>query len=130
LPAEPKIFHGRDAELKYIIEAIQRAPARIAILGAGGMGKTTLAKAALHHPSMIMKHEARYFVASDSATTSMELAAIIASHLELKPGKDLTQAVIHYLSSGGPSLLILDNLETVWDATESRGKLEKFLALL
>ncbi|KAJ7133314.1 hypothetical protein C8R44DRAFT_585215, partial [Mycena epipterygia] len=103
---------------------------RIAILGAGGMGKTSLAKAALHHPDLVSKYQNRFFVASDSATTSIELAALIGLHLGLNPGKDLTRPVVNYFSNKGPSLLVLDNLETLWEPMESRGGVEEFLSSL
>ncbi|KAJ7094852.1 hypothetical protein C8R44DRAFT_951508 [Mycena epipterygia] len=130
LPAQPKIFHGRETELKHIVEILHEEPARIAILGAGGMGKTSLAKAALHHPDMISKYQNLFFIASDSATTSIELAALIGLHVGLKPGKDLTKTVVHYFSNKGPSLLVLDNLETLWEPMESRGGVEEFLSSL
>ncbi|KAJ7133150.1 hypothetical protein C8R44DRAFT_543709, partial [Mycena epipterygia] len=103
---------------------------RIAILGAGGMGKTSLAKAALHHADIVSKYQNRFFVASDSATTSIELAALIGLHIGLNPGKDLTKPVVHYFSNKGPSLLVLDNLETPWEPMESRGGVEEFLSSL
>jgi Cdc6-like AAA superfamily ATPase len=49
LPSEPQIFHGRDSELSDILKAFSSETPRIAILGAGGMGKTSLARAVLHH---------------------------------------------------------------------------------
>ncbi|KAJ7146642.1 hypothetical protein C8R44DRAFT_845702 [Mycena epipterygia] len=130
LPATPKIFHGRESELKDIVETLHQEPARIAILGAGGMGKTSLAKAVLHHPDIVSKYQHQFFVAADSATTSIELAALIGLHLGLKPGKDLTKPVVHYFSNKGPSLLVLDNLETLWEPMESRGGVEEFLSSL
>jgi hypothetical protein len=60
----------------------------------------------------------------------VELAALIGAHLGLKPGKDLTQVVVKFLVATSPSLLILDNLETVWEPTELRGDIEEFLSLL
>ncbi|KAI0295180.1 hypothetical protein B0F90DRAFT_1820668 [Multifurca ochricompacta] len=52
-PRSPQIFFGRDTELAIILhmvfDGIQSRPARIAILGPGGYGKTTLANAALTH---------------------------------------------------------------------------------
>jgi hypothetical protein len=76
------------------------------------MGKTSLATAALHNPDIGAKYEQRVFVACDSATSPLELAALIGSHVGLKPGKDLTKPVLQYFSRGPPCLLILDNLET------------------
>ncbi|KAJ7084127.1 hypothetical protein C8R44DRAFT_991902, partial [Mycena epipterygia] len=91
LPSQPKIFHGRESELKDVVEILHQDSARVAILGAGGMGKTSLARAALHNPDVAGKYELRVFVSCDSTTTSVELAALIGSHLGLKPGKDLTK---------------------------------------
>ncbi|KAJ7146687.1 P-loop containing nucleoside triphosphate hydrolase protein [Mycena epipterygia] len=130
LPAKPKIFHGRDSELKDVVTTLKQEPARIAILGAGGMGKTSLAKAALHHSDIVSKYQQHFFVAADSASTSVELAALIGLHLGLKPGKDLTKPVVHYFSNSSPSLLVLDNLETLWEPIESRGGVEEFLSSL
>lgn len=40
LPAKPSIFYGRQEVVDNIIETIEaRKPARVAILGAGGVGK-------------------------------------------------------------------------------------------
>ncbi|KAJ7094429.1 hypothetical protein C8R44DRAFT_749604, partial [Mycena epipterygia] len=119
LPAQPKIFHGRQSELEDIVTSLIQKSSHIAILGPGGIGKTSLARAALHHPEVAAKYEHRFFVSTDSAMTSIELAALTGSHLGLKPGKDLTKAVVQFLSRGPPCLLVLDNLETSWEPLES-----------
>ncbi|KAJ7922710.1 P-loop containing nucleoside triphosphate hydrolase protein [Mycena leptocephala] len=131
LPSEPKIFHGRDSELSDIIQLFSQGTPRIAILGAGGMGKTSLARAVIHHTEITEKYnQHRFFVACDPAATQVELAALIGVHVGLKPGKDLTRPVIQYFSSSSDCLLILDNFETLWEPAESRGKIEEFLSLL
>ncbi|KAJ7451369.1 P-loop containing nucleoside triphosphate hydrolase protein, partial [Mycena latifolia] len=131
LPAKPKIFHGRESELNQILQNFcnKEAP-RVAILGTGGIGKTSLAKAALHHPDVSTKYEAKLFVACDSVTTSIELAALVGSNIGLKPGRDLTKPVVQHFAQGPPSLLVLDNLETPWEKIKSRGGVEEFLSLL
>ncbi|KAF8141024.1 hypothetical protein K438DRAFT_2115246 [Mycena galopus ATCC 62051] len=107
-----------------------KAP-RIAILGTGGMGKTSLARVVLHHAQVSAKYtEHRYFVACDSATNKIELAALIGMHLGLKPGKYITGAVVKFFTARIPSLLILNNLETVWEPADCRRDIEEFLFLL
>ncbi|KAJ7841951.1 P-loop containing nucleoside triphosphate hydrolase protein, partial [Mycena leptocephala] len=131
LPSQPKIFHGRDSELSNILQLFSQGTPRIAILGAGGMGKTSLARAVLHHTEITQRYnQQRFFVACDSAATQVELAALIGAHVGLKPGKDLTHPVTQYFASTSDSLLILDNLETLWEPAESQGKIEEFLSLL
>ncbi|KAJ7779643.1 P-loop containing nucleoside triphosphate hydrolase protein, partial [Mycena metata] len=131
LPAEPKIFHGRDSELADILKLFRQGTPRIAILGAGGMGKTSLARIVVHDQAIITKYQAnRFFVTCDIASSKPELAGLIGAHLGMKPGKDLTQAVLQHFSSSPPSLLILDNLETVWEPPKSRKDIEEFLSLL
>src|ERR1700743_553210 len=131
LPSMPQIFHGRESELSDILQLFTQNAPRIAILGAGGMGKTSLARAVLHHPQISLKYrEARMFVACDVASTKAELVALIANYLGLKLGKNPTQQIIHHFASGPPILLILDNLETAWESTGSRKEIEEFLGLL
>ncbi|KAJ6451063.1 P-loop containing nucleoside triphosphate hydrolase protein, partial [Mycena sanguinolenta] len=130
LPPKPKIFHGRETELEDIMKILAQQTPRIAILGGGGMGKTSLARAALHHSDTLARFEQRFFVSAEPATTSVELAALIGLHLGLNPGKDLTRAVVQYLAKTPSCLLILDNLETVWEPIQSRGDIEEFLSLL
>ncbi|KAJ7887227.1 hypothetical protein B0H14DRAFT_3724876 [Mycena olivaceomarginata] len=98
LPSEPKIFHGRESELSDILHLFNTGIPRIAILGAGG-----------------------FFVACGSVMTGIELANLIGSHLRLKAGKNLTQAVLQYFTGNPPSLLILDELETLWEPITMRG---------
>ncbi|KAF8132133.1 hypothetical protein K438DRAFT_2130997 [Mycena galopus ATCC 62051] len=130
LPSKPKIFHGRENELDHILKLISQPSPRIAILGGGGMGKTSLARAVLHHPDICSKFEHRFFVSAEAATTSIELAALVGLHVGLNPSKDLTKPVVQYLSRKMPCLLILDNLETVWEPIQSRSGVEEFLSLL
>ncbi|KAJ7495356.1 hypothetical protein FB451DRAFT_1478078 [Mycena latifolia] len=131
LPSEPKIFHGRDSEVSAIIHAFGQGTPRHAILGAGGMGKTSIARAVIHHPVITSRYkEHRFFVGCDSASNNVQLAALIGGYVGLEPAKDLTRPVIHHFSHGLPCLLILDNLETVWEPAESRAEVEKFLGLL
>ncbi|KAJ6464913.1 P-loop containing nucleoside triphosphate hydrolase protein, partial [Mycena sanguinolenta] len=130
LPAMPQIFHGRDSELMQIVQMLNQQCANIAILGPGGIGKTNLARAALHHPDVVAKYEDRLFVSCESATTSLEIASAIGAHLGLKPGQNLTKSVLRSLAKKSTCLLILDNLETTWEPFESRNGTEDLLSSL
>ena len=95
------------------------------------MGKTSLSKAVLHHPELTSRYDQhRVFVPCDTVTSTVQLAGLIGAHLGLESGKDLTGPVIRHFSSGPPTLLILDNLETIWEPAESRADVEKFLCRL
>ncbi|KAF8140702.1 hypothetical protein K438DRAFT_1785468 [Mycena galopus ATCC 62051] len=130
LPSKSKIFDGREQELEKVLKLMNEKSPRIAILGGGGMGKTSLARAALHHPDTVSKFDHRFFVSAEAATTSIELAALIGLHLVLNPGQDLTKAVVQYFACTPASLLILDNLETVWEPRQTRAGVERLPCLL
>ncbi|KAJ7787361.1 hypothetical protein B0H14DRAFT_2537491, partial [Mycena olivaceomarginata] len=131
LPSEPKIFHGRDSEISDILQLFNQGTPRIAILGSGGMGKTSLARAVIHHAQIKTRYQQHcFFVACDSASSTVELAALIGVNIGLKPGRDLSRAVVQHFSSSPSSLLVLDNLETLWEPMECRSDIEEFLSLL
>ncbi|KAJ6592281.1 hypothetical protein DFH09DRAFT_1273376 [Mycena vulgaris] len=131
LPSEPKIFHGRESEVSDILGLFVQKTPRVSILGAGGMGKTSLTRAVLHHPTVTGKYgQNRFFVACDSSSSKDELLILIGAHLGLKPKKNLTKVILHHFNTNPPSLLILDNLETLWELMEIRRDIEEFLSML
>ncbi|KAJ7262901.1 hypothetical protein C8J57DRAFT_1470876 [Mycena rebaudengoi] len=130
LPPCPQIFHGCESELQDVVNILIQDSAHIAILGAGGMGKTSLATAALHNPQVEAKYSHQYFVPCHSSPTCTELAATIADHIGLEKGSNLQKRIAHYFAHAPPSLLILDNLETPWEALSARSEVEEFLSLL
>ena len=90
-PCSPQIFFGRDSELEEIVHMVFTnlgpRPARIAILGPPGYGKTTLANAVLTD-ECIQEHfgKARYFVACESVFSAGALLAELAKTLGLLDG--------------------------------------------
>ncbi|KAJ7794982.1 P-loop containing nucleoside triphosphate hydrolase protein [Mycena olivaceomarginata] len=130
LPASPQIFHGRESELQEIVNTLLAEPARVAILGPGGMGKTSLAVAALHSPKVLDKYPTRHFIPCDSAQTNGVLFATIASHLGLDASRGSARHIAHHLTMQPPCLLVLDNFETPWEPVDGRAKVEELLALL
>ncbi|KAJ7275947.1 P-loop containing nucleoside triphosphate hydrolase protein, partial [Mycena rebaudengoi] len=130
LPPCPQIFHSREAELQDVVNILIQDSAHIAILGTGGMGKTSLTIAALHNQQVEAKYSHRYFVQCHSSPTCTELAATIANHIGLEMGSNMPKRVAHYFAHAPPSLLVLDNLETCWESLVSRSEVEEFLSLL
>ncbi|KAJ7241460.1 P-loop containing nucleoside triphosphate hydrolase protein [Mycena rebaudengoi] len=117
-------------ELQDVVNTLMQDSPHIAILGAGGMGKTSLATAALHDPQVEAKYSHRYFVPCHSSPTYTELAVTIADHIGLEKGSNVAKKIAHYFAHAPPSLLVLDNLETPWEPHSSCLEIEEFLALL
>ncbi|KAJ7868652.1 P-loop containing nucleoside triphosphate hydrolase protein, partial [Mycena leptocephala] len=130
LPASPNIFYGRETELNDLIDRLLCDPARVAIMGPGGMGKTTLATAAVHHPAIAEKFSLIHFISCESATTCADLVTSIGLYLGLEPSNQLSKRVVQHLGQCGPCLVVLDNFETPWEPFESRSHVEEFIALL
>ncbi|KAJ7231379.1 hypothetical protein C8J57DRAFT_979800, partial [Mycena rebaudengoi] len=120
LPPCPQIFHGCDTEIQDVLNILVQESAHIAILGAGGMGKTSLATAALHNPQVEAKYSQRYFVPCHSSPTCTELAMSIADYIGLAKSPNIAKKIVHSFAYSPPSLLVLDNLETSWEAPSSR----------
>ncbi|KAJ7636522.1 hypothetical protein FB45DRAFT_447556, partial [Roridomyces roridus] len=131
LPGLPKIFYGRDYELAQILtHLLGSEPARILILGPGGMGKTTLATAALCDEAVSARYTSRHFISCESAYTTTDLLSSIALHLGLENSSRLGRHIVDHFVRSGPALLVLDNFETPWEPVEYRDKAEEFLASL
>ncbi|KAJ7073867.1 hypothetical protein C8F01DRAFT_929264, partial [Mycena amicta] len=107
---------------------------RIALLGAAGIGKTTLARALLHCAVIHQKYAAndRYFVACDAISTIGELTSLIATHLGINArAQNIDRLIFNFFRRAkDAALIVLDNLETVWEPENSRSDVEEFLAVL
>ena len=108
---------GRDKEMSEVLHTLLvKTPARIAILGAGGMGKTTLALSSLHDPAVIAHFPSRYFVSCEAVTSASALVGEIANVLRIPPSKRDEHIMDVVISSfHGNSVLCLDDFESIWD---------------
>ncbi|KAJ7142090.1 hypothetical protein C8R43DRAFT_1131082 [Mycena crocata] len=130
LPPPPQIFYGREPEIEAVVGALLSDSPRVAILGMGGMGKTALATAALYEPSVVERYQQRHFVSCESADNAAALVTLIGSYLGIEPSASLSRMITKYFSDCGPSILVLDNLETPWEPLPTRSDVEEFLSLL
>ncbi|KAI0042777.1 hypothetical protein FA95DRAFT_1598281, partial [Auriscalpium vulgare] len=141
IPAYCSTFCGRESHMTAILELFNnptQLPVRTVILGPGGIGKTTLALAVLHHPIVVHNyHEKIYFVSCEGCLSISMLLNEIAKVLSIRNDSEkplMEQNILTYLESSS-SLLCLDNFETIWDTdSQTRNKvfvlLEKIVSLL
>ncbi|KAG6834578.1 hypothetical protein H0H93_008777 [Arthromyces matolae] len=132
LPTAPEIMIGRDNERAQVIDMLlNNSPPHIAILGGGGMGKTTLALSVLNEPVVSDRYPSRFFVSCEGSSCVSALVAEIANALRLPLANRDTYLIDAVLASFPEcSLLCLDNLETIWDVGSMRSELEGLLSAL
>jgi len=110
------VFHGRDEWVdKAILLLVAKVTARLAVLGPGGMGKTTIALALLHdHQVVEYYRKGRLFLSCEALIDADSIVVSLAKLLGISAKNDLLTTVIAQLSSRPRTVLVLDNLETVW----------------
>ncbi|KAJ6559948.1 hypothetical protein B0H19DRAFT_1260625 [Mycena capillaripes] len=131
LPARPAILCGRDHEVQAILDMIlHKAPAHVVILGSGGIGKTSVALAALHSPGVKSQFQnRRFFVSCDAATSvdALVLEILKVFGMSSENGIAPTTKALAFLEASS-CIICLDNFETSWDAdprAASANELEK-----
>ncbi|KAG8927050.1 hypothetical protein FRC02_008517 [Tulasnella sp. 418] len=134
MPPEPIIF-GRERFIEQAIALIlKNSSARIAILGPGGIGKTSAALKIIHDARI----QARFgknciWVPCDQATSIPLFVELIAKSLDLPSSKsnDRFKEIVTALeSSKEPLILLLDNLETPWDIDGQQSNVAQILSRL
>ncbi|KZP16429.1 hypothetical protein FIBSPDRAFT_1047516 [Athelia psychrophila] len=130
-PSPPDIWFGRDAIVSTLagIIAVNENP-RLAILGAGGMGKTSTALHVIHHEAVVARYRDRiFFVACDAATSADLLASLILQVIGVSVGaeKNLLSALHVALKCASPTLLLLDNFESLWEVEKDHNAIRDLL---
>ena len=116
LPPKPTVFHGRDELVSDLVRQLIAHPsASLAVLGSGGMGKTSVAIALLHHHGTIAQYDSRrYFLSCEALIDVDSMVISLAKLLDIPASSDLLTAVVIHMNSSSHSILLLDNLESVW----------------
>ncbi|KAH7104628.1 hypothetical protein BKA62DRAFT_471195 [Auriculariales sp. MPI-PUGE-AT-0066] len=131
LPPAPQVLFGRNLEIEAIVTqflSCNPLPARIALIGPGGVGKTSLARRILHDNRIKGKFgQNRLYIACDAVTRAQSLPALVAQQLGVTSDQPM-KAVHRLLSSGPPVFLIFDNFETPWEPKENRAALQDQLS--
>jgi predicted ATPase len=103
--------------------------ARVALLGPGGVGKTSLARRIIHDERVAAKYGTnRFYIACDAAKNAQALLALIAGQLNVTSDQPM-QAILRVLQQA-PALIVLDNFETSWEPIETRESVQQQLSTL
>ena len=133
LPPNPRMI-GRADRLEELVKAILDEDRPIVVPGALGMGKTTLALAAIYDPRVIARFKSRrFFVNLEPAPNAEGLLSSLATHLGRPASGSASEveATISAACAAAPTLAILDNLETPWgkDAAATEALLGRLAAI-
>ncbi|KAJ7579961.1 hypothetical protein C8J56DRAFT_1029989 [Mycena floridula] len=137
MPASTILF-GRDPDVDFIVTQLTWQPetpeskrARFAILGTGGMGKTSVAVKVVRDARLLECYPQHYqaWFPCVQATSFPLLLDTVHSALDLPSNtKNTLNAILNELqSSDKPMILLFDNFETPWNAPGARAEVAQFL---
>jgi len=109
----PPIFFGRDSIVSHAVNHILEG-AHVALIGPGGIGKSSISRALLHEQSIISRFGLkRYFVPFDDLDTSELTYDMFLDRLAVSLGfsSKSSEGLISHLT-GVEAVIVLDNAET------------------
>jgi len=120
MPAMPDLV-GRDHELGELVRLLTSPDvvAPVLLRGGPGVGKSALSLAAAHDPTVAARYPRRLFVRLLPVKSGAGIIDAVAVELGLEQGTDRPARALRALAKT-PTLLVLDNLETPWDADSAR----------
>ncbi|KZP07304.1 TPR-like protein [Athelia psychrophila] len=130
-PLAPDIWFGRDGTVSTLAGIIAgNENPRIAIMGAGGIGKTATTLHFIRHEAVVTRYGDRiFFVACDAATSTQLLVSSILKIIGVSagPGENLVTVMHRALKGAPPTLLLLDNFESTWEAEKAHAAIRDLL---
>ncbi|KAG8932317.1 hypothetical protein FRC02_001324 [Tulasnella sp. 418] len=134
MPEDPIIF-GREAYVeRAVILILSNDQVRLAILGPGGMGKTSVALKIVHDARVVARFGRRcYWVPCEQATSLNMFIELIAKSLDLPAttSNDRFKDIIASLESTIVlRFFLLDNFETTWDIEGQQSEIAQHLSRL
>src|ERR1700761_3007100 len=131
LPPPPQIFFGRGTAMQHLLHLLEQSkpnPVYIAILGTGGIGKTSLGLALIHHPITITQFsDFRWFISCDGVLDAEGLRSALANSLKLEEKTLIPSLRRLALSIKSDIVILLDNLETPWESKGNKQAVEELL---
>ncbi|EIN03779.1 TPR-like protein [Punctularia strigosozonata HHB-11173 SS5] len=131
VPRPPKYFYGRDDIVDDVVQKLaSETQHHVALLGTGGIGKTSVALSILEHPDIKPRNRC-CFVPCDTLLSASALVLAILQVLGGSSGEgDTMERLIGCIKAVGPVVLVLDNFESPWDAGGTHDSLTKVLSSL
>ncbi|KAJ7585583.1 hypothetical protein C8J56DRAFT_1165930 [Mycena floridula] len=137
MPASTFLF-GRDSDVDFIVNQLiwqQETPeskrARFAILGTGGMGKTSVAVKVVQDARLLEcypKHYQAWFPCVQATSFALLLDTVLSALDLPSDTKNMLNAILGELQSlDKPMILLFDNFETPWNAPGARAEVSQFL---
>jgi tetratricopeptide (TPR) repeat protein len=124
---------GRDTEIAELVATLTTPrPGAVVVMGGPGMGKTTLTRAVATHPDVAARFaERRWFVPLETANDAASLRTAVVAALGGNPADPAAFDQALGTLAAAPALLVLDNLETPYDAdtAPTRDTLRRLVAV-
>jgi len=121
IPKPTQHLVGRTQVVNSMVDALTMdKPARLAVLGTCGIGKTTVALAVLNDPRVKVKFDKnRIFLRCDGVDTASAILTSLASAIHGRAVDSPSLSGASLLEPlEGSKLLVLDNLESAWQTSE------------
>ena len=99
----------------------------------GGLGKTSVALHLMHHEIVRKRYnDQQFFVGCDGVTTADGLASRVLQILgaSTAAGGDVVNSLHAVLKRAPPTLLLLDNFESIWDAHNDHSAVRTLLQII